>query len=103
MRRRTFLKRSQVLREGYIKGLKHAQRIINEMLEGGNEKMAISQCINYLRDSGEINEYDKSALLDRLYELFLEEMTERYGYTEIEAERAWGKVESFAHSSLREI
>lgn len=27
------LKKSEVLREGYIKGLKHAQRIINEMLE----------------------------------------------------------------------
>lgn len=35
--KRTFLKKSQVLREGYIKGLRQAQRIINEMLEGEDE------------------------------------------------------------------
>lgn len=31
--RKRILKKSEVLREGYIKGLKHAQRIINEMLD----------------------------------------------------------------------
>lgn len=35
--KRRFLKKSQVLREGYIKGLRQAQRIINEMLEGDDE------------------------------------------------------------------
>lgn len=36
--RRITLKRSQVLREGYVQGLKKAQRIINEMLEDDDDE-----------------------------------------------------------------
>lgn len=35
--RKRFLKKSEVLREGYVKGLKKARQIINEMLDETDE------------------------------------------------------------------
>lgn len=35
------LKKSEVLREGYIKGLKKAQRVINEMLESSTDPSVV--------------------------------------------------------------
>lgn len=37
--RRTSFEKSKVLREGYIKGLRQAQRIINEMIEGDDSRL----------------------------------------------------------------
>lgn len=41
--KRRIMKKSEVLREGYIQGLKKAQRIINEMIDAGE---AQGRCIN---------------------------------------------------------
>lgn len=43
--RKRILKKSKVLREGYVKGLKHAKCIINEMIENEYDKLPGIQLI----------------------------------------------------------
>lgn len=60
--RKRILKKSEVLREGYIKGLKKAQRIINEMLVYGSG----------FDDDMYINDYAKMYPLDDINKKFLD-------------------------------
>mgnify|MGYP003295470834 CR=1 FL=1 len=46
-----FLKKSDVLREGYVKGLKKAQKIIREMLENADDDEELTDEVSVLADN----------------------------------------------------
>lgn len=96
------LKKSEVLKEGYIKGLKKAQSIITEMMSPEVDAEGVAKkCIDYLFDSGEVENMDEEQFLDAIYTNFIEEMTDTHHLSEQEAEDAWQEVEEFVYSEPR--
>ncbi len=98
------LKKSEVLREGYIKGLKKAQSIISEMMEQDvpvNPSDVLKKCIDYLYASGEAREMSREQFIDAIYNNFVEDMVESYHKTPEEAEEAFADVEDEMYDDTR--
>lgn len=113
--RRRVLRKNEVLREGYINGLRKAQRIINEMLREEQledaettAKNLVDNSLERLRDyceqeGDDFESYTLEDLMDAVYEDFMDNYDgpgKSYSDTEM-GRKKWKDIEWLVREELR--